>query len=171
MMPVSGPRWLDDFPEYLTEADYRDLSEEFSRTIEIVHGHVIKSESPTPRHNRIARRLANALEDARSPVGPCLTVDTDVDVVLWRVPRFTFRRPGVAVYQCIDDPARKPTAEDTVLVIEVASPTTAREDLVDKKALGPGTGGARQAGPSRFRPGKRLAARQAAPWRAAALPR
>jgi hypothetical protein len=56
MMPMSGPRWLDDFPEYLTEADYRDLSEEFSRTIEIVHGHVIKSESPTPRHNRIARR-------------------------------------------------------------------------------------------------------------------
>jgi hypothetical protein len=81
MMPVSGPRWLDDFPEYLTEADYRDLSEEFSRTIEIVHGHVIKSESPTPRHNRIAHRLANAMEDARSPVGPCLTVDTDVDVV------------------------------------------------------------------------------------------
>ena len=42
MMPMSGPRWLDDFPEYLTEADYRDLPEEFSRTIEIVHGQVIK---------------------------------------------------------------------------------------------------------------------------------
>lgn len=97
MMPVSGPRWLDDFPEYLTEADYRELSEEFSRTIEIVHGHVIKCESPTPRHNRIARRLANALEDSRSPVGPCLTIETDVDV-------------------------------------EVTSPTTAREDLVDKNA-------------------------------------
>jgi Uma2 family endonuclease len=134
MMPMSGPRWLDDFPEYLTEADYRDLSEEFSRTIEIVHGHVIKCESPTPRHNRIARRLANALEDSRSPVDPCLTVETDVDVVLWRVPRFTFRRPDVAVYKCIDDATRRPTAEDTVLVVEVTSPTTAREDLVDKKA-------------------------------------
>src|SRR5487761_86799 len=118
----------------MTEADYRGLSEEISRTIEIVHGHVIKCESPTPRHNRIARRLANALEAARSAAGPCLSVETDVDVVLWRVPRFTFRRPDVTIYRCIDDPQGKPTAKDAVLVVEVASPTTAREDLVDKKA-------------------------------------
>lgn len=134
MMPMSSPGWFDDFPEYLTEADYHELSEGISRTIEIVHGHVIKCESPSPRHNRIARRLANALEGSRSPASPCLTVETDVDVVLWRVPRFTFRRPDVAVYKCIDDPTRKPTGGDTVLVIEVTSPTTAREDLVDKKA-------------------------------------
>jgi len=134
MMPMSSPGWFESFPENLTEAEYRDLSEDISRTIEIVHGHVIKCESPTPRHNRIARRLANALEGARSPADPCLTVETDVDVVLWRVPRFTFRRPDVAVYRCIEDPARRPTAEDAVLVIEVTSPTTAREDLVDKKA-------------------------------------
>jgi Uma2 family endonuclease len=134
MMPMSGPGWFDEFPVSVTEAEYRDLSEEISRTIEIVHGHVIKCESPTPRHNRIARRLANALEASRSPAGPCLTVETDVDVVLWRIPRFTFRRPDVAVYKCIEDPARKPTAQDTVLVIEVTSPTMAREDLVDKKA-------------------------------------
>jgi Uma2 family endonuclease len=134
MMPMSSPGWFADFPEYLTEADYRGLSEEISRTIEVVHGHIIKCESPTPRHNRIARRLANALEASRSPAGPCLTVETDVDVVLWRIPRFTFRRLDVAVYRCIDDPTRKPAAQDTVLVIEVTSPTTAREDLVDKKA-------------------------------------
>jgi Uma2 family endonuclease len=131
---MRSPGWFDDFPENVTEAEYRDLPEEIARTIEIVHGHVIKCESPVPRHNRIARRLANALEAARSPAGPCLTVDTDVDVILWRLPRFTFRRPGVAVYRCIDDPARRPAAEDTFLVIEVTSPATAREDLVDKKA-------------------------------------
>ena len=134
MMPMSSPGWFDDFPEYLTEAEYRDLSEEISRTIEVVHGHIIKCESPTPRHNRIARRLANALEASRSPAGPCLTVETDVDVILWRVPRFTFRRPDVTVCNCIDDPTRKPTAHDAVLVIEVTSPTTATEDLVDKWA-------------------------------------
>lgn len=134
MMPMSSPGWFDDFPEYLTEADYRELSEEVSRSIEVVHGHIIRCESPTPRHNRIARRLANALEASRSPAGPCLTVETDVDVILWRVPRFTFRRPDVTVYKCIDDPTRKPTAQDTVLVIEVTSPTTATEDLVDKWA-------------------------------------
>jgi hypothetical protein len=26
MMPMSSPGWFDDFPEYLPEADYRDLS-------------------------------------------------------------------------------------------------------------------------------------------------
>ncbi len=134
MLPMSSPWWFDELPESMTEAEYRELSEEISRTIEIVHGHVIKCESPTPRHNRIARRLANALEGKRSPAGPCLSVETDVDVVLWRVPRFTFRRPDVAVYGCIDDPLRRLAAEDVVMVIEVTSPTTSREDLVSKKA-------------------------------------
>lgn len=134
MMRMNSPGWFDDLPEYMTEAEYSELSEEISRTIEIVHGHVIKCESPVPRHNRIARRLSFALEAARSPAGPCLTVETDVDVVLWRVPRFTFRRPDVAVYKCIDDPSKKPSSQETVLVVEVTSPTTAREDLVDKRA-------------------------------------
>jgi Uma2 family endonuclease len=133
MIPMSTPGWFDDLPEYMTEAEYRELSEKVARTIEIVHGHVIRCESPTPRHNRIARRLSFALEAARSPADPCLTVETDVDVVLWRVPRFTFRRPDVIVYECIDDPARKPGAQETVMVVEVASPTTAKEDLLDKK--------------------------------------
>jgi Uma2 family endonuclease len=134
MIPVNSPWWFDELPEFMTEADYHDLSEETSRTVEIVHGHVIKCESPTPQHNLIARRLSFALESARLPSGPCLRVETHVDVVLWRVPRFTFRRPDVIVYECLDDPARKPTAQETVLVVEVASPSSAKEDLLDKKA-------------------------------------
>jgi Uma2 family endonuclease len=134
MLNMSRPGWLDALPENMTEADYRALPEEISRAIEIVHGHVIRCESPVTRHNRIARRLSRALEAARSAAGPCLTVETDVDVVLWRVPRFTFRRPDVAVCRCIDDPTRRPSAQETVLVVEVTSPTTAREDLVDKRA-------------------------------------
>ena len=69
MTSVSTPAWLDALPENITEAEYRGLSEEVSRTIEIVPGHVIKRESPAPLHNRIARRLANALEAGRSPAG------------------------------------------------------------------------------------------------------
>jgi Uma2 family endonuclease len=134
MIPMSRPGWFDDLPDYVSEAEYRDLPEDIARTIEIVHGHVIRCESPVPRHNRIARRLSFALESARSPSGPCLTVETEIDVVLWRVPHFTFRRPDVVVYECIDDPARKPTAQETVLVAEVSSPSTAREDLLDKRA-------------------------------------
>jgi hypothetical protein len=57
MMAMSSPWWLDEFPEYLTEAEYQELSEEVSRTIEIVHGHVIRCESPTPlRHCRTSTR-------------------------------------------------------------------------------------------------------------------
>jgi Uma2 family endonuclease len=134
MIPMSRPGWFDELPESMSEAEYRELPQDIARTIEIVYGHVIKCESPAPRHNRIARRLSFALESARSPAGPCLTVETDVDVVLWRVPRFTFRRPDVVVYECIDDPARKPTAQETVMVAEVTSPGTAQEDLLDKKA-------------------------------------
>jgi Uma2 family endonuclease len=134
MMPMSSPWWFDELPEYMTEAEYHELSEEISRTIEIVHGHVIKCESPTPRHNLIARRLSFALETARSPADPCMRVETDVDIVLWRVPRFTFRRPDVIVFRCLDDPARKPTAQETLLVVEVTSPNTIKEDLVGKKA-------------------------------------
>ena len=133
MIPMNSPWWFDELPEFMTEADYHGLSEEISRTVEIVHGHVIKCESPSPQHNLIARRLSFALESARNPSGPCLRIETDVDVVLWRVPRFTFRRPDVIVFECLDDPSRKPTAQETVMVVEVASPSSAKEDLLDKR--------------------------------------
>ena len=133
MMPMSSPWWFDELPEYMTEAEYHDLSEEISRSIEIVHGHVIKCESPTPQHNLIARQLSFALETARAPADPCMRVETDVDIVLWRVPRFTFRRPDVIVFRCLDDPAKKATAQETLLVVEVTSPNTIKEDLLDKK--------------------------------------
>ena len=55
-------------------------------------------------------------------------------MVLWQVPRLTFRRPDVVVYGRINDLARKPTARETVAVAEVASPGTMQEDLGDKKA-------------------------------------
>ncbi|WP_158578958.1 Uma2 family endonuclease [Spongiactinospora rosea] len=118
----------------MSEAEYNALSEEIARSIEVVHGHVIKCESPAPGHNRIARRLATQLEDARPPTGPCLSVETDIDVVLWRVPKFTFRRPDVVIYKCLDEPRQKPHASQTLAVVEVSSPATAREDLTDKRS-------------------------------------
>jgi hypothetical protein len=66
---VSTPAWYDELPQAMSEAEYRALPEEVARTIEVVHGHVIRCESPSPRHNRIARRLAGALEAVRTPEG------------------------------------------------------------------------------------------------------
>jgi Uma2 family endonuclease len=76
MMAMPSQEWYDELPEFITEEQYRALNEEISRTIEVVFGHVIKCESPTPRHNRIARRLANALESARPPADRARRVGT-----------------------------------------------------------------------------------------------
>ncbi|MFI5502234.1 Uma2 family endonuclease [Nocardia asteroides] len=123
----------DSLPHLMTEEEYLRLPEAAAREIEVVHGHVIVCESPTPEHNRVARRLADGMERLPS-TEPCLRVDTDIDVVLWRVPKFTFRRPDVVVYRCLDKPGAKPEAADALIVVEVSSPSTAAEDLLDKKA-------------------------------------
>jgi Uma2 family endonuclease len=123
---------FDHLPHEMTEEQYRRLPEEFARAIEVVHGHVIVCESPVPEHNRVARRLAGALEAAPS-TEPCIRVETDVDVVLWRVPKFTFRRPDVVVYRCLEERGAKPEAAHALIVVEVSSPSTAKEDLLDKK--------------------------------------
>lgn len=120
-------------PHTMSEAEYAELSEELSRQIEVVHGYVIVCESPTPRHQRASRRLASALEASR-PQEPCMNVEMETDVVLWRVPKFTFRRPDVVIYRCKEDPDAKPEAADVVLAIEISSPSTEREDLIDKMA-------------------------------------
>lgn len=131
---MSTPEWYEVYPEAITEAEYEALPEGVARTIEVVYGRIVRCESPTPEHNRIARRLANALEGARSAADPCMVVDTDIDVVLWRVPKFTMRRPDVAVYECLEVRGQKPTAARTLMVVEVTSPGTRQEDLLDKKA-------------------------------------
>lgn len=120
-------------PHTMSEAEYAALSEELSRQIEVVHGYVIVCESPTPRHQRVSRRLASVLEASR-PKEPSTSVEMETDVVLWRVPKFTFRRPDAVVYRCKEDPNAKPEGSDVVLVIEISSPSTEREDLVDKMA-------------------------------------
>ena len=120
-------------PNIMSEAEYEALPDSVAREIEVVHGYVIVSESPTPQHQQVARLLATALETAR-PKEPCTRVQMETDVVLWRVPKYTFRRPDVVVYRCKEDRNAKPEGTDAVLMVEVSSPSTEREDLVDKMA-------------------------------------
>jgi Uma2 family endonuclease len=120
-------------PNTMTEGQYDALPEGVARRIEVVHGYVIVCESPTPQHQQVARRLANAFEAAR-PSEPCTRVQMKTDVVLWHVPKFSFRRPDVVVYRCKEDRNTKPEAADVLLMVEVSSPSTEREDLVDKMA-------------------------------------
>jgi Uma2 family endonuclease len=120
-------------PNTMNEVEYDALPEGVARRIEVVHGYVIVCESPTPQHQQVARRLANTFEAAR-PKEPCTRVQMETDVVLWHVPKYTFRRPDVVVYRCQEDRNAKPEASDVLLMVEVSSPSTEREDLVDKMA-------------------------------------
>ncbi|MEU1997073.1 Uma2 family endonuclease [Nocardia gamkensis] len=127
--PSDWYRWI---PDQITARDYELLPVEFCRTIEVIDGHIVKCESPSRLHNRVARRMAAHMEAARKPE-PCLMVETDVDVRLSDVP-LSLRRPDVVVYRCLDDDARL-YADDTVLVVEIVSPDSSHHtDTVEKKA-------------------------------------
>lgn len=128
--PTDWYRWI---PEQITERDYELLPEDFCRTIEVVDGHIVKCESPSRLHNRVARRMAARMEAGRKPE-PCLMVETDVDVRINDVP-LSLRRPDVTVYRCLDDDKRLYSG-DALLVVEIVSPDSSfYTDTVEKKAV------------------------------------
>ncbi|MDX6431132.1 MAG: hypothetical protein QOE54_3498 [Streptosporangiaceae bacterium] len=44
---MNTPAWYDDLPQAMSEAEYKALPEEVARTIEVVHGDVIRCQSPS----------------------------------------------------------------------------------------------------------------------------
>ncbi|MFC7384351.1 Uma2 family endonuclease [Sphaerisporangium rhizosphaerae] len=128
-VPGDWYRWI---PDQITAEDYKALPEDFCRTIEVIDGHIVKCESPSRMHNRVGRRLAATLEQARKPE-PCLMVETDVDVRISDLP-LNLRRPDVTVFRCLPHD-RRLYATDALLVVEIVSPESSyRTDTVDKKA-------------------------------------
>jgi len=134
---MSMPAWVDD-PDSLTltEEQYDELPDHVRKLVEVIDGHVIFCQSGTPEHSDVARRLANRLEAAR-PAEPCTRVSTDIDVHFVKRKRadgtFSFRRPDVSVYRCIER-GSKLSARDALMVVEVVSPGSGYTDTVDKLA-------------------------------------
>lgn len=125
--------WLAEFPDQITAEDYAAMPADFAKTIEVIDGHIVKCESPSRLHNRVAFNMAAVLKDGRKPV-PCMMVETDIDVRMSDVP-LNFRRPDVTVYRCIPDDERL-YSTDVLLVVEVISPESSHKtDTVDKKAV------------------------------------
>lgn len=124
------PEWMLSLPEEgVTAEEYDRMPEELCRRIEIVDGSIIVSPSATPRHNRIARLLANALE-AAAPAP--WQVTTDVDLRLADVPLHN-RRPDVLVFD--GDPDRLPVrAHQVLLAVEIMSRGSMNADRLDKPA-------------------------------------
>jgi Uma2 family endonuclease len=125
--------WFEGLPDQITAEDYAKMPEDFARTIEVIDGHIVKCESPSRVHNRVAFNMAAVLKEGRKPA-PCTMVDTDIDVRITGVP-LNFRRPDVTVYRGIPDDERL-YCGDVLLVVEVVSPeSSVKTDTVDKKAV------------------------------------
>lgn len=122
------PDWMVLSDAGITAADYEALPEEVCRRIEIVDGAIVVNAAPRRPHQRIVRRLANALESA---CGPELAVDFDVDLRLRDVPLLN-RRPDVVVYNSglLSDTVLRP--QHCVLLVEVMPPGSTTADQIDK---------------------------------------
>jgi Uma2 family endonuclease len=124
------PGWMDLSAEGLSAADYEALPADICRRIEVVDGAIIVNPAPRRLHQIIARRLANALEEA---CGPRLAVATDVDLRLRDVPLLN-RRPDIVIFDASvpDDAVLRPG--HCLLVVEVMSPGSVTADQIDKPA-------------------------------------
>lgn len=120
-----APEWMH---RQITSEEYESWTEEQCAGIEIVDGMVVVSPKASRRHNRIARLLANALDDAG---GEEWIADTDFDVRLQDVP-LNNRQPDVVVYRAdtFDEPLTRP--EHVLLLVEVVSPGSETTDRVVK---------------------------------------
>jgi Uma2 family endonuclease len=120
-----APAWMHT---QITAEQYDSWSAEQCAGIEIVDGMVVVAPSASKRHNRLARLLANGLDQA---AGPDWNADTDFDVRLQDVP-LANRRPDVVVYRAdtIDIAPTRP--EHVLLVVEVVSPGSETTDRIVK---------------------------------------
>jgi Uma2 family endonuclease len=115
----------------LTAADYDALPEDVCRQIEVVDGAIIVCPSPSRSHQRVARHLANVLENA---CGQEQTVATDVDLRWHTDDSSGYRRPDIVVYDSSLSNDAQLAPEHCLLVIEVMSPSTVTIDRVHKPA-------------------------------------
>lgn len=120
-----APAWMH---EQITAEQYDSWSEEQCAGIEVVDGMVVVSPRASKRHNRLARILANALDDA---AGGEWNADTDFDVRLQDVP-LTNRRPDVVVYRADTLDVTPTRPEHVLLVAEVVSPGSETTDRIVK---------------------------------------
>ncbi|MEZ0065046.1 Uma2 family endonuclease [Streptacidiphilus sp. MAP12-20] len=120
-----APAWMH---AQITAEEYDSWSEEQCAGIEIVDGMVVVSPSASKRHNRLARILANTLDQAGDTTW---NADTDFDVRLQDVP-LTNRRPDVVVYRADSIDVSPTRPEHVLLVVEVVSPGSETTDRVVK---------------------------------------
>lgn len=137
---MAFPVWASDPDSLLiTEDEYEALPAEVCRSIEVVHGRVIFCESPTPDHQRVSRNLTMRFLAAR-PATPCVDVLQDTDMRYRRRnphaaragKKFTFRRPDIAVFRCLQ-PGERLWSDGVLVAVEITS-SDDDVDFNDKRA-------------------------------------
>lgn len=125
------PYWIS---HTLTAEQWDAMPEDICRRIEVVESHVFFMESPTRSHQKAVGRMWTALHATTkrfaTETGQCLDSAPDSDLRLANAP-LHHRRPDVIVFRCIADSALV-TPEDTLLVVEIVSPTSRVIDRIHK---------------------------------------
>lgn len=117
---------------YWTADEMFDLPEDGNR-YEVVHGELLVSASPRLRHQGIVRRLLVAIDAylAANRVGEVFTAPLDA-----RVSPVTALQPDIVVFSASGmDGERWPPLQAALLVVEVLSPSTARNDRFVKRPV------------------------------------
>lgn len=125
--------------EEITIEEYVTFDDDLRRSIEVIDGVAFPREQRSRGHQQLSRRFANALEGAaakfRQDLGdgaPCIEVNTEIEVVLWKVP-LNIRIPDVVMHYCL--PATEwVTAEDVLIAVEILSKNSQRRDRFHKMA-------------------------------------
>lgn len=112
----------------LTEADYLAMGDGRHR-VELFDRGLVVSPAPDLRHQRVVRRLANAVESVAAPVGFCVHHGVNVRLGVDRI-----MIPDLVVTDA-DDEGAILDAERVALVGEVVSPRNSRVDRVLKMQL------------------------------------
>lgn len=113
----------------------------FGDRYEIVDGLVVQAMAQSPAHDRVVRRLADALERAIDPDGPCREVNSDTAVRLADggsaepSGRLNVRFPDVLVRDCSEPYDAATVASGVLLVAEVTSEGTIDADTTVKRRL------------------------------------
>ncbi|WP_306360718.1 Uma2 family endonuclease [Nocardia sp. CC227C] len=126
-------------PEPITLDIWKQLPHEFRRLVEVVNGDAVRADKPTLAQRNAARRLSSMLETGAEKHmnrynDGWLFVATDLDVLLWDLPRVTVRRPDVALFCGEPSDFGPMPAARIKIAVEVVSPATERVDTADKTA-------------------------------------
>ncbi|MEV1285752.1 Uma2 family endonuclease [Micromonospora sp. NPDC049679] len=109
-----------------TEEEHLALGETLKR-VELLDGSLFVTTAPTPRHRRISRRLANALEPGAEAAGLHVHEAVNVRLKPGRMPI-----PDVVITEDIDFDELVVDAAAVRLVCEIISPSNAAADRVLK---------------------------------------